>query len=60
MVVCPTERNLQGIMQLGNRAVAAHEQATPDLGTDFPYPDAQLIDLNRLVCALHPSSYSST
>src|SRR5215471_18643851 len=29
MVIGPAERNLQRVMKLGNRAVAAHEQATP-------------------------------
>jgi hypothetical protein len=59
MFICPAERNLKRIMELGNRAVAAHEQTTPDLGADFPYPDAELIDLHCLVCAFHPSSCSS-
>ena len=45
MLIRPAERNLQRVMKLGNRAVAAHEQATPNLGTDVAYPDAQLIHL---------------
>jgi hypothetical protein len=49
----PAEYDLQGVMKLSYRAVAPHEQATPDLGTDLPYPDAQLIDLNGLVGTLH-------
>ncbi len=40
-------------MELSNGAVTSHEQATPDLGTDFSYPDPQLIDLHRLVCIAH-------
>src|ERR1700730_575945 len=55
MVVCPTERYLQDIMKLGYRAVASHQQATPDLGTDLSYPDTQLIHLNCLVCTFHPT-----
>ena len=53
MVIRPTERNLQRFMKLGKRAVAAHEQATPNLGTNLPYPDAQLIHLHYLICAAH-------
>jgi hypothetical protein len=30
-------------MELGNGAVAAHKQATPDLQTDLSYPDAMLM-----------------
>src|SRR5438876_4617508 len=51
MLIRPAERNLQGVMKLGNRAIAAHEQATPALGTDVAYPDAQLIYLHCLICA---------
>jgi len=40
MLIRPAERNLQRVMKLGNRAVAAHEQATPNLGADVAYPDA--------------------
>ena len=39
MVVSPAERYLQSIMKLGNRAVATHQQTTPDLRADLPYPD---------------------
>jgi hypothetical protein len=53
MLIRPTEHNLQGVMKLGNRAVAAHEQATPNLGTNLSYPDAQLIHLYCLICAAH-------
>ena len=53
MLIRPAERNLQGVMKLGNRAVAAHEQATPNLGTNVAYPDAQLIHLHSLICAAH-------
>lgn len=58
MLVGPAESYLKRVVELGNRAVTSHEQATPDLGTDFSYPDAQLIDLNCFLCAFHPSSYS--
>src|SRR5258708_1462608 len=53
MLIRPAERNLQDVMKLGNRAVAAHEQATPNLGTNLAYPDAQLIQLHCLICAAH-------
>jgi hypothetical protein len=55
MVICPAKCDLQGVMKLGNRAVAAHEQATPNLRTNLPYPDAQLIHLHLrwLICAAH-------
>src|SRR6266700_6365844 len=53
MLIRPAKRNLQRVMKLGNRAVAAHEQATPNLGTDVAYPDAQLIHLHRVHCAAH-------
>src|SRR6266571_9419089 len=53
MVIHPAESNLQDVMKLGNRAVAAHEQATPNLGTNLAYPDAQLIHLHGLICAAH-------
>jgi hypothetical protein len=53
MLIGPAERNLQDVMKLGNRAVATHEQATPNLGTNLPYPDAQLIYLHCLICAAH-------
>jgi hypothetical protein len=58
MFICPIKRDLQDLMKFGNRAIAAYQQATPDLGTHLPYPDAQLIDLNSWVCALHPCSSS--
>ena len=53
MLIGPAERNLKSVMKLGYRAVAAHEQATPNLGTDVAYPDAQLIHLHCLICAAH-------
>ncbi len=53
MLIRPAERNLQRVMKLGKRAVAAHEQATPNLGTDVPYSNAQLIHLHCLICAAH-------
>src|SRR5438270_8078725 len=53
MLIRPAERNLQRVMKLGNRAVATHEQATPNLGTDVAYPDVQLIHLHSLICAAH-------
>jgi hypothetical protein len=53
MLIRPAERNLQRVMQLGNGAVAAHEQTTPNLGTDVAYPDTQLIHLHDLICAAH-------
>jgi hypothetical protein len=53
VLIHPAESNLQGVMKLGNRAVAAHEQATPNLGTNLPYPNAQLMHLHYLICAAH-------
>ncbi len=47
-------------MELGNGAVTSHQQATPDLGADLPYPDPQLIDLHHLVCTAHAFLYYST
>jgi len=55
MLICPAKSNLKRVMELGNGAVAAHEQATPDLGTYLPYPDPQLIHLH-LLCAAHALS----
>ncbi len=40
-------------MELGNGAVAADQEATPDLGTDPSYPDPQLIHLHHLLYAAH-------
>jgi hypothetical protein len=51
MLICQAKSNLKRVMKLGNGAVAAHEQATPDLGADLPYPDPQLIHLRRLLYA---------
>ena len=51
VLVRPAKSDLKCVMKLGNGAVAAHEQATPDLGTDLSYPDAQLIHLRCLICA---------
>ena len=56
MLICPAKSNLKRVMKLGNGAVAAHEQTTPNLGTDLPYPDPQLIYLHRLLCAAHACS----
>src|SRR5690349_14888262 len=53
MVIGPAECHLQSVMKLGDRAVAAHKQATPNLGTDVAYPDTQLIHLYCLICAAH-------
>ncbi len=53
MLICPAESNLQGVMKLGDGAVTAHEQTTPNLGTDVAYPDAQLIHLYCLIRAAH-------
>ncbi len=53
MFIGPAEGNLECVTELSNGAVAAHQEATPDLGTDFSYPDTQLIDLHRLVCTTH-------
>ncbi len=59
VLIGPAEGYLKRVVELGNRAVALHEQTTPDLGTHLAYPDAELIDLNCLLCVFHPSSYSS-
>ncbi len=56
VLIGPAKRNLKRVVKLGNRAVAAHEKTTPDLGTDLPYPDPQLIHLRRLLCAAHARS----
>ncbi len=53
MLICPAQRNLKRVMKLGNGAVAARQEATPDLWTDLSYPDPQLIHLHRLLCAAH-------
>ena len=53
MLIRPTKSNLKYIMELGDGAVATHEQATPDLRTDLSYLDAQLIHLHCLICAAH-------
>lgn len=53
MLIRPAERNLQGVVKPGDGAVAAHEQATPNLGTNVAYPDAQLIHLYCLIRAAH-------
>src|SRR5579872_5291487 len=53
MFISPAKGNLERVMELGNGVVAAHQEATPYLGTDFADPDTQLIDLHRLLCAAH-------
>jgi hypothetical protein len=53
MLICPANSNLKDLMELGNGTVAAHQEATPDLGTDFSYPDTQSIHRHRLICAAH-------
>lgn len=40
VLVRPAKCHLQDLMQLSNSAVASHEQTTPDLRADSPYPDA--------------------
>ena len=40
MLIGPAKRNLKRVMELGNGAITSYKKATPDLGTDFPYPDA--------------------
>ena len=52
-LIRPAKSNLKRVMELGNGAVAAHKQATPDLQTGLSYPDAQLIHLYCLVCTAH-------
>jgi hypothetical protein len=59
MFIHPAEHDLQGVVKLSYGAIAAYEQATPDLRTDSTYPDAQLINLNCCICWFTHSSSSS-
>src|SRR5437868_14009686 len=59
MIISPAKCDLKHVMKISYRAVAAYQQATPDLGADFSYPDAQLINLNYPLCRFTHSSYSS-
>jgi hypothetical protein len=45
--VIPAHRHLQGIMEISDRAVAAHQQLAPDQGCDLTQPDVQLIHFYR-------------
>ncbi|HLQ30535.1 MAG TPA: hypothetical protein VK140_14985 [Ktedonobacteraceae bacterium] len=53
VLISPAKSDLKRVMELGNGAVAAYQKATPDLRTDFSYPDAQLIHLHCLVRTAH-------
>jgi hypothetical protein len=39
MLILPVEDHLKRVIRLGNGAVVAHEQTTPDLRTDLLYPE---------------------
>lgn len=59
MLIRSAKSDLKCVMKLGNGAIAAHQDAAPDLKTDFSDPNPQLIDLHRLLCAAHaPSSFA--
>jgi hypothetical protein len=47
MVAFPAHGDLEGIMQVGNGTIAAHEKASPDERTDLSQPDMELVDFGR-------------
>ena len=44
MGVIPAHGDLQGIMEVGDGAVAAHQEPAPDQRRDLAQPDVELID----------------
>ena len=46
MGICPAHRDLQGVVQIGNRAITAHQQPPPDKRADLAQPYSQLIYLD--------------
>jgi hypothetical protein len=42
--ISPAEGDLQRVMEVGQRLIAAHEQAAPDHRTDLPQPDPELVN----------------
>ena len=47
MKVAPTHDDLEGIMEIGDNAVAAHENQPPDGGANFKQQDAELVYYDR-------------
>lgn len=51
MLVAPAERRLQRVMQVGDGAVAAHQQPTPDHQADPENPYVEPVNLGKsFVC----------
>ena len=56
MRIRPSHGDLERVVQVGNAAVAAHQQAAPDRRADFPQPHPQLIEKYRGVFRGHVST----
>jgi hypothetical protein len=51
MLIAPTKGNLYGVMQISDRAVAAHQKPAPDHGTDLVNPNVESVNLGTgFVC----------
>jgi hypothetical protein len=53
VVTAPVQGNLEGVMKIGNRAVTANQEPSPDDRTDLPDPHPKLIDFNKLCWFSH-------
>lgn len=47
MEITPAESDLEHVMEVGEGAIAAHQEPPPDHGADLPDPGMELVDLGR-------------
>jgi len=45
--IFPAYGDLEDVVEIGDAAVAAHEDAPPDGGADFKQQDVELVDFDR-------------
>ncbi len=56
--IAPVEDDLQAVMEIGDGAVTANEQASSNHRADFPQPDVELVGLDRRIIGHHEALHS--